>query len=401
VIDLAMSSSKRFLYQLLITLLLLASLEAAARLAFTVYSGPLYAGTKPPDAWFIPSSDIGWDRRPNFNGLDECEVRRTFDSRGLVSVDAARLQNGGSQNLRVVFLGDSNTYGHCLTTETTFVEVAAILLPKFDLINLGVLGYTSYQGYRQLLKHGDLIRPDLIFISFNFNDRRYVTGNNDIDSDAAFKTMVVKTRTFQVLEYSYLYRVVRALARRSSPDPAPTLLRVDTLKPRVDPQSYRSNLIRMIEWARNRGSIPIFILLGDNPGETALLRRGVARLEAKDYESAIKDLTLIVNRSKAQFAPLARLYLSIAYREIGRMEVAEQALLIEPRYSNHGGVPIFLDSDYNKIMRDVAQEYDVTLIDAKSKLEEAPRVFFDPVHFDAEGHEIVGRLIAGVLAKSK
>jgi len=395
-----MSYWKRLLYQLLIALLLLASLEAAARLAFTVYAGRLHAVTVASEDWFIPTSDTGWDRRPNFNGLDECEARRAFDSRGLVSADAARLHKGGSSNRRVVFLGDSNTYGFCLTTETTFVEVAARLLPKFDLINLGVSGYTSYQGYKHLLKYGDLIKPDFIFISFNFNDRRYVTGNNGVDSDAAFKTMMMATRTDQVLEYSYLYRFVRALARRGPPGPAPTI-RVDKLKPRVDVQSYRSNLIRMVEWARSRGAMPFFVLFGDNPGETALLRRGIAQLERKDYDAAIKDLTLVASRSKANFAPLAKLHLAIAYRETGQMEKAEQALLIEPRHSNHGGVPIVLDSHYNKIMLDVAQEYGVSVIDAKGKLEETPRVFFDSVHFDAEGHEIVGKLIAEVLAKSK
>lgn len=385
-----MSSRREVLYQLLITLFLLATLEAVARLAFT-----LYVGSRTREEWFIPTSDAGWDRRPNFSGLDECGSRRTFDSQGYISIGTPRLQSGVSKPRRVVFLGDSNTYGLCLTTETTFVEVAARLLPKFDLINLGVPGYTSYQGYKQLLKYGDLIKPDTIFISFNFNDRRYVTEDNDIDSDVTFKNMMTRAWTHQVLEYSYLFRFVRALVRKGRITKTP----VDKLKPRVDPQNYRTNLIRMVEWARQHKSTPYFILMGDNPSETALLRQGIDHFKRQHYEAAINDFTLIIGRSRSNFGPLARLYLSPAYRKIGQTDQAEQALLIEPLHSNHGGAPILLDSDYNKIMRDVAQEYDVPIVDAKSKLDERPRVFFDSVHFDAEGHEIVGKLLMDVLAK--
>jgi hypothetical protein len=154
----------------------------------------------------------------------------------------------------------------------------------------------------------------------------------------------------------------------------------------------------MVEWARQHGSAPYFILLGDNPGQTELLRRGIALLERKDYEAAIHDLTLITSYSRSFLEALARQYLSIAYRETGRIDQAEQVLLIEPRL---GGTPVLQDSDYHKIMRDVAQEYDVPLVDAKSKLDESPRVFFDFDHFDAQGHEMVGKLVADVLANAK
>ena len=64
-----------------------------------------------------------------------------------------------------------------------------------------------------------------------------------------------------------------------------------------------------------------------------------------------------------------------------------------------GGLPIVLDSEYNKIMRDVAKEYDVAVVDARSELNKRPRVFFDMVRFDGEGHEILGRLVADLLRK--
>ena len=50
-------------------------------------------------------------------------------------------------------------------------------------------------------------------------------------------------------------------------------------------------------------------------------------------------------------------------------------------------------------MRQVAEQNGIPLIDAKAELEKTPRVFFDICHFDAEGHEIVGNLIANALKK--
>jgi lysophospholipase L1-like esterase len=392
------------LQQVLITIALLVGLEAALRLVYTLNSGPLYIGGGDRKEWFTLSADVGWDRRPNFKGRDICGAYREFDTRGLVSADGAQLKDEKLKDRRVLFIGDSNTYGYCLATGSTFVEVADRLLPDFALINMGVPAYTSYQGYKQLLKYGELINPKIIFISFNFNDRRYVLRDADVDSDATLRRIATKP-VFDLLERIYLFRVVRALGRKAGivrvPTDATTPLRVDRLKPRVDPQSYKNNLIKMVEWARRHGAAPYFILLGgDNPNRLALLRRGKAHLDNGNYEAAIEDLKKVTSYARSSLVVLARKYLSIAYRATGRAKQAEQTLWIKPFYSAYGGDPMLEDSEYNKVMRDVAKDYKVPLVDAQSKLEQNPRVFFDEAnHFDAEGHEMVGKMIRNVLLK--
>jgi lysophospholipase L1-like esterase len=395
---------REILFQLLITIALLALLEMATRLAFTIYAGRLvHVGSDPNRSSWVPTPDLGWDRRPNFGGLDECGSYRSFASNGLVSIDAQRLKSAGPKHRRVVFLGDSNTYGYCLPTESTFVEVAERLLPNFDLINLGVAGYTSAQGYRALLRYGEWIKPDSVFISFNFNDRRYVTGENDVDSDAAFRKMAIRP-VQQMLEYSYLFRMVRAVGRKAGivhATPATsTVVNADNLKPRVDPQNYRANLIKMVEWSREHRSTPYFIMLGDSPNHSERIRRGLAHLGAKDYQAAIRELTFVITYSRSEYAAIARRHLAIAYRQTGQPEQAEKILRMDSRNTYHGGEPLSLDTEYQEIMRAVAQEYDVRLVDAKSKLEETPGVFFDHCHFDAEGHEIVGQLVKEALEKA-
>ena len=399
-----MSNCRMVFQQVLITVALLAVLEAVLRLGYTFYSGPLYIGGGERMEWFTLDADLGWDRRPNFRGPDICGAYREFDSQGLVSADAAQLKDEALKDHRVLFVGDSNTYGFCLSTNSTFVEVADRLLPNFALINVGVPAYTSYQGYKELQKYGGLIHPKAVFISFNFNDRRYVLRDADADSDAVFKKIARKP-AFDLLERVYLFRVVRALGRKAGivkpATDATAPLRVDRLKPRVAPQDYRNNLIKMVEWTRRHGAAPYFILLGgDNPNWLALLKRGKAHLDQGDYAAAIKEFEQVTSYARSSLVVLARRYLSAAYRAVGRVEDAEKALRIKPFYSAYGGDPMLESSEYNKIMRGVAQDYKVPLVDVQSRLEQNPRVYFDEAnHFDAEGHEMVGKMIRDVLDK--
>jgi lysophospholipase L1-like esterase len=391
--------SRRMFYWLLITICLLLTLEAGTRLAFSVYSDINPKNDNGGLKENILSSDLGWDRRPNFNGFDDCGVHRAFDNRGFRLADAAQLKMGASNRHRVLFLGDSNTYGYCVATEASFVEVADRLLPNYDLINLGIPGYTSYQGYKELLKYGESIKPEIIFISFNFNDRRYVINDEDRDGDATFRKIGTISAT-RLIEYSHLFRVIRTLGRKSGvirPSIEDSAVRADRLKPRVGPKSYKTNLIRMVEWSRTHGATPYLVLLGDNPSQTALLRQGIRKLEQNDNDGAIDDLTRVASYSQSAVGPLARKYLAMAYGRTGQKDKALQAATFRPIYTLHGGAPIFQDVVYKQIMRDVAGEYGVELIDAESKLDETPRVYFDICHFDAEGHEIVGKLIGEVL----
>jgi lysophospholipase L1-like esterase len=394
-----MSRRRVIVYQLLIAALILVVLEAGARIVFTFYAVGAASAVRPE---YVAVADRGWDRRPNFNGDDACGVHRSYDAHGLFAREGAQLEDKRPGRHRAIFLGDSNTYGYCLATESSFVEVAQRLLPDFDLINLGVPGHTSYQGYRQLLKYGNLLKPDIIFIAFNFNDRRYVVSDDAVDGDAAF-IKLVRTPTQQTLDHIYLARIVKDFGPKIGfvrhPRNATHRLRADRLKPRVDPKSYRANLVEMVGWARKHQASPYFILMGDNPNLTALLRRGIDRYARKEYSGAIEDLTLVASRSASFFGVLARRYLALAYEEAGLPDRVERALVIE--HPLHGGEPVMLDVDYNKIMRDVSQEYDVPLVDAKSKLDANPRVYFDFCHFDAEGHKMVGELIADVLAKAR
>jgi lysophospholipase L1-like esterase len=392
---------KAIAFQAILAVLILLGSEGLARIAHTFHAA---RAATPQEPWvFAP--DLGWERRRNFNGPDHCGVTRTFDARGLVPTDAAQLEEKNPEQQTALFIGDSNTYGYCLDAGYTFVEVADRALPQFRMINLGLSGYTSYQGYKTLLKYGSAIKPNVVFVSFNFNDRRYVVDENDIDSDATYEKLARPVGS-GLLEQIYLFRLARFISAKIGrlPDKAagsPRPARLDELRPRVDVHGYKANLVNIARWAREHGSSVFFILLGDNPNETALLQTGRKDLEQANYHAAIKQFEILMHRPRTTFAQLAQLYLSKTYAEMGQREQAEKLLWVEPLLSAPGGHPLTPDTDYNRVMREVAEEYGIPLIDAKSELEKTPRVFFDSCHFDAEGHEIVGNLIVDALMEKK
>ncbi|MBI1335915.1 MAG: hypothetical protein GC164_03015 [Phycisphaera sp.] len=76
---------------------------------------------------------------------------------------------------RVLFLGDSCTFGYGVAQDQTFVEQAQALLRErtgrpVECINAGVPGYTLFQGYRYLATQGLRYQPDLVVLNFGWND---------------------------------------------------------------------------------------------------------------------------------------------------------------------------------------------------------------------------------------
>lgn len=403
-----MSSARIISYQLLIVAALLLLWEGTARIAYTVH---LYVARSPD--WFVYTPDLGWDRRPHFDGLDDCKVDRTFDGRGLVAEDAARLQARPEGQLRALFLGDSNTYGTCRETDETFVGLATRLNPQFAAVNLGVNGHTSYQGYKALLKYGKLIDPNMVFISFNFNDRRFVLQPEQADSDAAFQKLYSSNWIRHFTEVSYFFWTVSyAGSKLDFSNPRATRMigamsaanvRLDKVRPRVDPKAYKDNLTRMVQWSKLHGSAVVFILLGDNPNQTFQLREGVKHLSEGNLEQAMKYLIDAKDDvDDYWFSALARLHLSKAYMQAGQSDMADRVLSVEKAISGvTGGYPVILDTEYHRIMREVAEEHGALVIDAARELNKTPDVYWDFCHFDQRGHEIVAKLVAEVMEAAK
>lgn len=347
----------------------------------------------PRDEWFVLSPTLGWTRRPGFSGVHSCAARADFDENGFFGNDSSQMRDRTQP--RVVFIGDSNTFGYCLDPADTFVEVVDELLPEASTINAGVTGYSSFQGYKTLLEQGEILRPDVLVVSFNFNDRRYALDGSD--SDELFQQEFAaysRHRMLELLRASYFVRALNTLLVRFGFAPystVPESMTLEGLDSRVPPDAYRKNLQSIVDWAQDRGVDVVLLLLGDNPTMTATLDEGMELLQAGQIDAAIDMLRAA--SLEPTFGPLAKKYLSEAYRAKGDVKKAREALRVKPFISEHGGQPIYTDADYHEIMREVAEKNGVALVDADALLALTPGDYIDNCHFDRQAQRKVAELL--------
>jgi lysophospholipase L1-like esterase len=385
------------LFGAIASLAVLAGAECLARLASTVSGDLARSGETVPETWLAYSPTLGWERRPGFRG-EIAGVQREFDANGYVSVDSTQLASRGNAR-RVLFFGDSNTSGFGVAAEEAFAKQVERRVPGIATINLGVNGYSSYQGLLAVRKYLPVLKPDLIVVSFNFNDRRYVTQVAGADGPMAFERSYAASATLgrvtRSLEYVHLYRAMRSMLQLAGLVPLPTT-RVDVagLVPRVDEESYRRNLTSIAEHAHRAGVPLVFMALNDNPLQSDHLNRGIAALERNDQEAALVYLTS-ASASHRMFSNLARVYLAKVLTARGDAARAKSALAGGDLYrSFSGGTVIRRDSAYNDIMRQVARTTGAIVVEAGAALDKRPSVYIDYCHFNPEGHGIVADLLA-------
>ena len=369
-------------------------LKAIARVAYTVYYDLTH---REKMEWYVHSHQLGWDLRPGFSGTAHGEMRR-FDSKGFLQADSSQIDNepGG----KVLFLGDSNTFGLRVPTEATFVELVDEMLPEVKAINLGVVGYTSFQGLQILKKRGLTLHPDIVVVSFNFNDRRYVTEASRQDSPEFFAADFKQRKIQGILDHfrvSYLFRSLQFVGRTVGFREV-ALVRLNSLVPRVNPDNYRNNLHRIVELVRTSGAEAIFMLLTDNSIQVRKLKKGLKSIESSKLDQAVESFEMSANNDGARwFKHLARLQLAKVYETLGKTEERERALLVKPFVSLHGGFPIRFDFEYNQIMKEVAEELGVEIINAGAVLNQTPEDYRDFCHPDQNGHKKIAYLLAEVL----
>jgi len=386
---------KKYLSGILSLVIALAVLELLSRAAFT-FVADTESEKKKQEDWFVYSPELGWERKPGFNN-NIAAVNRQFDENGFLIGDAAK--HADSTKKKILFIGDSNTFGNDYPIDKIFTSLVDSLLAGAVTINLAAPGYSSYHGKIVLHRALQKFRPDVIVASFSYNDRRYVLNADDVDGAAAFQRIYELSKRQQwldMLERSYVFRALRFGLRGVGfiSEEATKPVVADSLQPRVSPQDYGQNLSEIAELAQ-REQIPLlFLLLGDNPIQTHYVLQGVGQLERAQPDSAIESL-IISSRESTLFTVLARRYLEKAYLKVGNREEARKVSIIEkPSRSLQGGYPIRLDREYNQIMRRVGEKFQVEIVDGANELEQQPSVYYDFCHFDERGHRRIAELLA-------
>ncbi len=206
---------------------------------------------------------------------------------------------------RIVCLGDSWTFGANVGQDQAYPQRLHVLLASeypranFEVFNLGVLGYSSFQGRRLLPRALERFDPDLVTIAFAMNDA-VVSGWRDKDVVEEGKTTARRLR--RLLERSEVFELLLHVAKTVNAEPpleigdhlqkfasaegtlaaawagrwASETADYEELEPytRVSPDDYEENILRMIDRIRGHGvdAVLIFNELWNTPHRRILQR---------------------------------------------------------------------------------------------------------------------------------
>lgn len=183
-----------------------------------------------------------------------------------VSTDARGLRRGGgasgeTEGLHVLALGDSCTFGLGVEDDEAWPALLEQLLaPRVAggarVSNAGVPGYTSFQGLRYLEGPGLALEPDLVLVSFGFNDADVWSSRSDVET-ARWLAERARLRSWDALLHrSALYAgLARGLRGRAGPE-----VDVRLERPRVAPEEFLANLRAMRELTRLREIPTVFLI---------------------------------------------------------------------------------------------------------------------------------------------
>lgn len=228
---------------------------AILELALRILAGPdaFSRPFSPVGAWVVTDPVLGWRNKAGFR-----HDAFLINSRGFRGPEPTIKPRGST----VVCLGDSGTFGVWVGDKDGRPDFRFDGYPEelrrigqsygiSQVINAGVIGYTTAAGLRQFITELVAFSPDIVTVRFGTNDHKVTTDLSRRISEPAWRD------PFYALTGSRLFRVgletYRSLPGARS---RRTNLRW------VAPQEFETNLIRIIEEVRRSGAQ---ILLMDTP----------------------------------------------------------------------------------------------------------------------------------------
>jgi len=166
------------------TLLGLLGAELVAR-GFATFGGALgqrLASRDPLGVVYGPYGNSGYRQRPGLTERFPNGTRTTANSLGYRGPEV-RLDKPAS-TFRIVLLGGSTTNGFGVNDEDTIDAHMRRLLPEkfsgvcYEVVNLALGGYDSYQDYERMRVDGTRFHPDLVILNSGINDVRNAQYNN-------------------------------------------------------------------------------------------------------------------------------------------------------------------------------------------------------------------------------
>ncbi|PYR42855.1 MAG: hypothetical protein DMF93_04645 [Acidobacteria bacterium] len=254
---------------------------------------------------FLPTLPAEFDRNPTWT--------IALDSRGYRTGEFTNRKPAGAR--RIACVGDSWTFGMNVDQERTYPSRLAADLrasgANVEVLNFGVLGYSSFQG-RQLLERRVLdLDPDVVLIGFGMNDSE-VAGYRDRDmvggAPPALRTRLLEDAAdlefYKLLKYSALAlrfhpKSMGDFLREQAHDRGSGRVDYSAIEPwtRVSPPDYEANIREMIRLSRARGAA--VVLLDNELWEESPYRALLKSIAADTHAPLVDSLRIVADARTA------------------------------------------------------------------------------------------------------
>ena len=239
----------------------------------------LFLGTNRADLMFEYDPERFWKLRPGVH-IDDPENTVwqgvVSNSLGYRSPEFDLLKPPGT--IRIVCFGDSSTFGIGAEMEDSWPALLEDQLndrgeQRFQVINAGVPGYTSHQGFLHMRQEVDRLQPDIVFASYANNDFWRWGNRTDEQHARRFDSSSLHSR----LMHSRLLQVVDQFARPKAERTASAWAQSTTFNyvspneswvPRVPLEQFESNIDGMCDLCESR-SIPMALVLWPDQPQAA------------------------------------------------------------------------------------------------------------------------------------
>jgi len=232
----------------------------------------------------------------------------SIDSRGYRNDDVVLAKPATA--FRIACVGDSWTFGMNVDQDRSYPSRLLGYLrgarSNADVVNFGVLGYSSFQGLQLMKSRVFDFHPDVVAIGFGMNDSE-VAGYRDRDMIGGGERPRLSARARDAVNDLELYKLLNYLAqllkfrpksigdflREHASDRGSGTVDYDAIEPwtRVSPHDFEANVREMIRLSREHGA---GVVLLDNELWDQSPYRPVLRAVAADERVPLVDSLAIV-----------------------------------------------------------------------------------------------------------
>ena len=347
-------------------------------LSFTEYKNAMTLYPIQPDPF------LGWIWNPSYNNV--IYYTNKHHTENSIRDTGTSLKKNKP---KIIFLGDSWTIAQSLDKSVKLISPLDKLTENYDVINLSVPYYSSYQGYRAFEAIGTSLKPDIVIVMLGFEDRRFYTQIYRKDNSLAF------LRHY----YRHFFEILKLYEASYYGTEAP-MYNIENLTERVDVNEYLNNLLKIINLTKRNKAKLIFMEQFDNPRNVRELYTGLKYITEQKETLAILALEKAI-ANKNIISDFAKKKLSEVYLKMGNIKKSKQLLASKSSYveGKRFGGQINISKNYNLVLNKLAMDNNIPVIRLSEIMIEETYFQENKNLLSSKGNEVLSTHLASEVKK--